>query len=366
VPFVLFSGWAGTLADRISKTRLVRVLKVIELVLYVGAGIALLSQHLYTMLIALFLLGSLASFFGPVKYAILPELLKRNELLTATAYVEGGTYVSILLGTLLGAVLVMLPAGPWLVAGVMGIMGALGVACAWAVPLTAPAHPELPLRYNLFASIWQMLKVAAVNRRILAAIIGISWFWSIGAMYLTQLPVFAKEVVGANERVVSLYMGVFTISIALGSLACPALSRRLRAGLLAPLALLGVFLAGADLCHTGYGMAAPVGDALIGLHNYFDSVAHLRILADLTFMAFCGGLFIVPLYTLLQTDAGEAERARIIASNNVVNALFIASASLISAVMYGLGMEVRGVLLCFAALNLPVVAYLYYTGRRRR
>ena len=362
VPFFLFSGLAGNIADKISKSRWVRLLKLVELGLYIVAGIALHTEHVWFMLGALFLLGALSSFFGPVKYAILPELLAREEILPATGMVEGGTYVSILVGTLLGALLVLHPNGYWIVSATMLAIGVAGVLAAWRVPHTVPAQPNLVLRWNIVASIWDMLKVAWRNPTILAAIFGISWFWSIGATYLTQLPVFTKEVVGADERVVSLFMGIFTVGIAVGSLVCARIVRRVPGGILSPLALAGVMLTGLDLCWVGFHLPAPGGD-LIGLGSYFDSLAHVRILADLTLMSFCGGLFIVPLYALLQTDSAEGERARTIASNNVVNALFIAVASLLTALLYRFNFEVREVLLLFAVLNVPIIALLW---RRRK
>lgn len=358
VPFFLFSGIAGNIADKVSKSRWVRQLKIVELVLYILAGVALHANHVWSMLGALFLLGSLSTFFGPVKYAILPELLKREEILPATGMVEGGTYVSILIGTLLGALLVLKPQGEWIVSGIMALVGVLGVVVAYRVPDTAPAQPNIVIRWNIFASIWEMLKVAWKHPVILAAIFGISWFWSIGATYLTQLPVFTKDIVGADERVVSLYMGVFVVGIALGSLLCSRIVKRIHGGILSPLALAGVMLTGFDLWWVGMHMAAPSGE-LIHLGNYFNSAAHIRILVDLAIMSFCGGLFIVPLYALLQTDSAEGERARIIASNNVVNAMFISVASVLCAVMYRLGFEVLDVLLVFAALNVPVIALLW-------
>ncbi len=358
VPFFLFSGLAGNIADKISKSYWVRILKIVELGLYIVAGVALHSENEWFMLFALFLLGTLSTFFGPVKYAILPELLKRDEILPATGMVEGGTYVSILIGTLLGALLVLKPNGEWIVSGIMAFIGVIGVVVAYMVPITQAAQPKIKLHWNIFASIWDMLKVAWKNPIILAAIFGISWFWSIGATYLTQLPVFTKEVVGADEQVVSLYMGIFTIGIAIGSLLCSRIVRKVSGGILSPLALAGVMLTGLDLCWVGHHMPAP-GATLIGLATYFETIAHIRLLVDLALMSFCGGLFIVPLYALLQTDSHEHERARIIASNNVVNAMFISVASVLAAVLYRFELEVRDVLLIFALLNAPIIVLLW-------
>lgn len=358
VPFFLFSGIAGNIADRMSKSRWVVQLKVVELGLYILAGVALHSNHVWFMLGALFLLGSLSTFFGPVKYAILPELLKREQILPATGIVEGGTYVSILIGTLLGALLVLKDHGEWIVSGIMALVGVLGVISALLVPRTEAKQPDLVIRWNIIAGIVDMLKVAWKHPLILAAIFGISWFWSIGATYLTQLPVYTKQIVGADQSVVSMYMGIFTVGIAVGSLLCAKLVQRIPGRTLSPLALAGVMLTGLDLCWVGYHLPTPTG-ALIGFQSYFDSVAHIRILADLTVMSFCGGLFIVPLYALLQTDSNERERARIIASNNVVNAMFISAASVLAAILYRLHFEVRDVLLVFALLNAPVIVYLW-------
>ena len=358
MPFFLFSGVAGNIADKVAKSHWVRKLKMVELGLYLLAGVALHSNHVWSMLGALFLLGSLSTFFGPVKYAILPELLKREEILPATGMVEGGTYVSILVGTLLGALLVLKPHGEWVVSGIMAFIGVMGVVVAYMVPVTKAAQPKIVIRWNIFISIWDMLKVAWKNPILLAAIFGISWFWSIGATYLTQLPVFTKDVVGADERVVSLYMGVFVIGIAVGSLLCSRIVKKIPGGILSPLALAGVMLTGLDIWWVGSHMPAPTG-ALIGFSDYFDSTAHLRILADLAIMSFSGGLFIVPLYALLQTDSADEERARVIASNNVVNAMFISVASVLCAVMYRLDFDVLDVLLVFAALNLPIIGLLW-------
>lgn len=361
VPFFLFSGLAGTLADKYPKQRLVRVIKAVELVLFAAAGAAIISHQITFMMIMLFLLGTLAAFFGPVKYAILPELLKRDEILPGTGLVEGGTYVSILLGTIAGSLLVMMDGGVYWVAGSMVAVAALGLFAARAVPQTAVADPTLKVNYNIATSVWGMLKVAFVTPSILTAILGISWFWAIGGTYLIQLAVFTKDVVGGSEQVVSLYLALFTIGIAVGSLACARLTKRMRrAELLPPLALAGVMICGIDLCIAGYGMPAPTGE-LLDLKDYFSQFAHFRLVADLVVMAFCGGLFIVPLYTLLQTDSNESERARVIASNNVMNALFIAAASLLAALLYMLKLQVTEVLLIFALLNVPVIGRFFWS-----
>ncbi len=230
LPFFLFSGIAGIMADRIAKHGLVRVLKVTELVLCILVGFALATHHLWALLILLFLFGTQAAFFGPVKYAILPELVSKNELLAANGIVEAGTFLGILIGTLAGGLLILHPAGVHLVAWILIGLGLLGVVAAWHVPTTGNAQPALAQRYNVISTTKDMLKHAVASPPIWFAILGISWFWAIGTTYLTQIPVFAKDIVGGNEEVASFYFGLFSIGIGLGAMSCqsPRTTRCLR------------------------------------------------------------------------------------------------------------------------------------------
>lgn len=368
LPFFLFSGLAGELADRIPKYKLVRWLKVTEFILILFAAGALYYQHAWTLLTVLFLLGVQAAVFGPVKYSILPELLQRDELLQGNAMVEAGTFLAILIGTLIGGLLILQPHGPLMVAGWLVVASGIGLFAAYRVPETRVAKPELAMHFDVFTSTLRMIQHAMQNANLMFPILGISWFWAIGATYLTQLPVFTKEIIGADEKVVSLFNGVFSVGIALGSFCCPTLVRWLgaRARHLPYLTLLGVFAFGMDVCFIGHH-AAPPKDTLLGLMDYLTaSPHHIRLSIDLFFLAFCGGLFIVPLYTKLQTASAEHERARTIASNNVLNAFFIATASILATVMFGIKFSVLQVLFVFALLNLPIIGILMYSVGRKQ
>jgi acyl-[acyl-carrier-protein]-phospholipid O-acyltransferase/long-chain-fatty-acid--[acyl-carrier-protein] ligase len=363
LPFFLFSGLAGEIADHMPKHRLVRILKSTELILVTLASIALMYQHAWGLMIILFLLGMQSAFFGPAKYAILPELLFKDEILLGNGMIEAGTFLCILLGTLLGGLLVLRPHGIELVAATLMLASALGLLAAWRVPVTHVMKKEVKLNYNVLQSTWQMVRQALTSHTLMVPIMGISWFWAIGAIYLTQLPIFTKEVLGANERVVTLFNGLVTVGIALGSFACPYIMQRLHARNLSPLALTGVFLFGLDLCWVGYHTELPTAEALVGLLAYLRaSFDHVRLALDLFLMAFCGGIFIVPLYTQLQTQSAEHERARTIASNNVMNALLIASASLLAAAFFALHFTVLHVLLIFALLNIPMILLLRHSA----
>ncbi len=312
------------------------------------------------MLLLLFLLGTQAAFFGPVKYAVLPELLGDDELMGGNGLVEAGTFVAILLGTILGGLLILLPNGTLLVSGGMLAVSLLGVATAWKVPTTIAAVPTLIIPKNPFASLYAMVRAVWQHPAVLRPIIGISWFWAIGAVYLTQIPVFTKEVVGGNAQVVTLFLALFSIGIAAGSIACQRIVAKFHPRHIASLALLGVCLFGLDLVWAGYDMQ-PL--AMVGVADYLHGFDHYRITLDLFLMAFCGGVFTIPLYTSLLVASGKEQRARAVASNNVVNALFITVASLLAAGLYALGWTVCDVLLAFALANVPVILLLWRNAK---
>ena len=282
-PFFLFSGFAGMLADKFPKHQLIRVLKVTELVIVVAACAALVSHHASLLLVLLFLLGTQAAFFGPTKYAILPELLAEKELMAGNGMVEAGTFVMILLGTILGGLLILMPNGTWLVGGGMIVVSLCGVFTGWRVPVMKAAMPALHIPKNPFASLWEMVRAVWQHPAVLKPIIGISWFWAIGAIYLTQIPVFTKEVVGGNEEVVTWFLALFSIGIAIGSVACQWIVKHVRARRVASWSLTGVCLFGLDLAYVGYGMRP--GETIVGINDYLHGFAHARITADLFLMA---------------------------------------------------------------------------------
>lgn len=369
LPFFLCSGIAGEVADRVPKHQLVRVLKFTEFVLILLAIAALMFQHTWSMMATLFLLGTQAAVFGPAKYSILPELIQKDELLQGNAMVEAGTFFSILLGTLLGGLLILRPHGVEIVSVVLLLASLLGVWAAWRVPVTTVKSSGLKINYNIFVSTWRMVRHAFENPGLIFPILGISWFWAIGATYLTQIPVFTKEIIGADAKVVTLFNGVFTVGIALGSFYSPLAIKWLgaRAKNLSAIALLGVLLFGLDLCWVGYHAAPPAPDEMLGLVAYLTaSFSHLRLALDLFLMAFCGGMFIVPLYTQMQLISAEHERARTVASNNVINALFIAVSSLLAWALSTVDFNVLQVLFVFALLNIPVIGALTYSAYKKR
>lgn len=358
LPFFLFSGIAGTIADNIPKHTLVRWLKLSELALCVIALPALLISHVWSLMIVLTLLGIQAAFIGPVKYAILPALLHPDELIAGNGITEAGTFLSILFGTMLGGLLILHPSGPWIVGVSMIAVGIAGLYASRFIPPLDLAHPSVKIGFNVWRTTIDMLRVAMANTRILCAILGISWFWAIGTAYLTQLPAYTKEVLGGNEHIVTFFFALFSIGIGIGSLLCNRLLKGELKTTYVPWAMGGVALFGFDVWLFSHHYPA-LGGELIGLAAFLGTLSHWRLIIDLCLIAICGGLFIVPLYTLLQAESQPAERARVIASNNVVNALIIAITSAAAAGAYALGFHVRDIFLAVALLNIPVIWALW-------
>lgn len=362
LPFFLCSGVAGALADRYAKARMVRWLKFTELLLFIAAAFVLIGESVNGMMLVLFLLGVQAAFFGPVKYAILPELVAREQLLAANGLVEAGTFLSILMGTILGGLVILMPQGAWWVGGSMVAMGALGLWFAARIPQTLAAEVSSPMRWNILSTTFAMLRHAFHTPMLARAIIGISWFWAIGATYLTQIPVFTKEVIGGDQTMVVVFLASFSVGIALGSLLCQRLLKGEATLRLAPFALLAMCVFGIDLWWISAQFTEPT-DEFASLRSLLThhTIPILRVLADFFLLSVAGGVLIVPLYTRLQLASEAAERGRTIASNNVMNALAITLASLAAAAAYALGAEVREVLLAAALMNLPIM--LLYRDR---
>ena len=321
LPFFLFSATAGQLADKYDKARLARLVKGLEMAIMALAAAAFWMHSFAGLMAALFLLGVHSTLFGPVKYALLPQHLREDELVGGNALVEAGTFVSILLGTLAGGVLAGTVAQPaWIAFGGFAVAAA-GYAASRGIPAAPAPAPDLAVNLNPLSETWRNLAFAGRERSVLLAIVAISWFWLYGALFLAQFPAYAKYVLGGGESAVTLLLAVFTVGIGIGSLLCDRLSRhRLELGLV-PLGAIGLTLFGIDLYLAS--PAATDGSAPQALAALLGRSGVWRVLADLLLLGAFGGLFIVPLYALIQLRGEAAHRARIIAANNIVNALFM-------------------------------------------
>ncbi|CAK0773354.1 acyl-(acyl-carrier-protein)-phospholipid O-acyltransferase / long-chain-fatty-acid--(acyl-carrier-protein) ligase [uncultured Gammaproteobacteria bacterium] len=357
LPFFLFSATAGQLSDRYEKSGLIKRVKLAEVVAAIlGIG-ALVSANVPLMLGVLFLFGVQATFFGPLKYAVLPELLERSELVGGNALIEGGTFIAILLGTVVSGVLILTENGTALVSGLMLVLAIAGYGASLALPKTHPGNPGVRLSPNILRETWTVLRLITCRRDLFLSVLGISWFWLMGATFLAQFPAFAKDVLVADQHVVTLLLTVFSVGIGVGSMLCGRLLKGEISARHVPFAALGMTLFSFDLFFAS-ASGNPVGAGLAGVAEFLTRFNNWRVLADLLLIALCGGIYIVPLYTILQTHSDESSRARAIAANNIVNALFMVVSALISGIMLAYGFSVPQVFLTQAVANLVVTVYI--------
>ncbi len=359
LPFLLFSGLAGQLADKYEKSRLIVIIKMAEIVLMLLAGLGFYLQNVYLLITVLFLLGVQSTFFGPLKYAILPYHLRENELVSGNALVEAGTFLAILIGTILGGLLILVNAGMFIVCVLTVFIAFAGWFSSRYIPLAPAAAPELKVSYNIFSQTWHMLGHARQSKDLFLCILGISWFWLIGAIFLSQFPTFAKDILHAQNTVVTLFLTIFSVGIGVGSLLCSRILRGKVDASYVPLAAIGMTIFMIDLFFASRHVAKPFqGETLTTFLQFFREANNWRISFDLLLIAICGGLYIVPLYTILQTRSEQNHISRTIASNNVMNALFMVIAAVATIIMLAQGFSVTEVFLTAAIVNAFVAVYI--------
>jgi 1-acyl-sn-glycerol-3-phosphate acyltransferase len=350
----LFSAFAGELADKHDKAWIMRRVKWLEVLIMSCAAVALYVQAWIVLLALLFLMGTQSAFFGPVKYALLPQTLSDKELVSGNALVETGTFLSILLGTLLAGLIAHHPDSN-LIAGIAVLVFALlGVLSAHAIPPAPAGNPGLNLRYKPVSLMRQTLRFARKDKVTLQAILGISWFWFLGASYLTQFPKYTA-LLGGGETGVSFLLTLFSIGIAVGALLCDKLSgHRIEPGIV-PLGSIGLTVFGLHLFFATPANPTPHADLLA----FVTDPALTWVFIDLLMIGVFGGIFIVPLYSLMQQRADKAARARVIAANNIFNALFmVASAILGITLLVVVELSIAEFFLLLTLLNLVVALYV--------
>jgi acyl-[acyl-carrier-protein]-phospholipid O-acyltransferase/long-chain-fatty-acid--[acyl-carrier-protein] ligase len=351
-PYMLLSASAGQLADCHDKARLIRALKLTELTLMSVAALGFLLDSLPVLLAVLVGLGVQASLFGPVKYGILPDHLRPEELLVGNGVMEATTFVAILIGTMAGGWLVLLPHGAVSIASVGLAVSAVGVLAALSIPPAPPHAQAIAVDWHLVRATLTLLRQARSDNTIWQPILGISWFWTLGATLVAEFPVVAKLTLGAGGEVVTLFLTVFSLGIGIGSLLCARLLHGEVSGRYVPLALIGISLFTWDFsasCEHARGLISA--SAIIGTPQGW------RILLDLGLLSTCGGFYSVPLYTMIQQRADPAWRARMVAANNVVNAAFMVGGAVVAAVLAAVRTSAIGILLAMALVNVAAVVW---------
>ncbi|WP_102838302.1 MFS transporter, partial [Burkholderia pseudomallei] len=358
LPFVLFSATAGQLADKYDKARLTRFVKSFEIALMAVGAAGFVTHGAPLLYLCTFMMGMHSTLFGPVKYSYLPQHLNDHELVGGNGLVEMGTFVAILIGTIVGGAAAGISGRGELLLAVCCVGIALvGRVAAAGVPATPAPQPKLAINWNPFSETWRNLKLARENRTVFLSLLGISWLWFVGATFLTSFFGFAKDVLSANPDVVTVLLATFSFGIGLGSLLCERLSRRRVEIGLVPLGSLGISVFAIELYFASH--ALPTQTHLLTIGEFLGHAAHWRILADLFLLAMFGGFYSVPLYALIQSRSAPTHRARIIAANNILNALFMIVSALMAMLLTKAGVSIPGIFLVTALLNVVVASYIY-------
>ncbi len=358
LPYFLFSATAGQIADRYEKSMLTRYIKLAEIGIMLLASIGFLTKQLWLLLFALFLMGTHSTFFGPIKYAILPQSLKPNELMSGNALFQTGTSLAILFGMILGGVVMANAEGNlmWVCLTIisLAILGYMSSRFIMALPISAP---NLKVNWNFFATSVETLKYVWHLPKVFFAIIGISWFWFYGATYLTQIPELTHQVLHASETVVSLLLTLFSIGVGVGSLLCKRFTGESVSLKLVPIGAIGLTVFAIDLFFAMQRIPVQTGE-LLGIAQVFRQFSYLRVMFDIVMIGLSGGFYIVPLYAYMQEQSPETHRARVIAANNILNALFMVVSAIISIIVLSMFKLSLSHLFLFTAILSVFVCWL--------
>ncbi|MBL4799913.1 MAG: MFS transporter [Oleispira sp.] len=357
LPFFLFSPIAGQIADKMEKSQLIRWVKALEVLIMSLAAAAILMNNLTMMMTLLFLMGLQSAIFGPVKFALLPQQLKNEELVGGNALVEMGTFLAILTGTITAGIFFDFEQGKYWIAGGVIVFAILGLISSQFIP-NAPANdPQLKINWNPFTELVHTIKQARSNRSVYLSILAISWFWFIGASYLTQFPNLTREHLGGSTQVVTLLLALFSLGVAIGSLLCEKLSgRKIELGIV-PIGSIGMSIFGIDL-YFAVNSIQVVSD--MSALAFIQQSENWRLMFDIAMVSAFGGLYVVPLQALIQQRSDEKNRAQIIAANNVLNAIFmVASAALGILALVVIELTIPEYFFVLAIMNVVVAAYIY-------
>ncbi|MCA8200263.1 MFS transporter [Burkholderia sp. AU33545] len=358
LPFVLFSATSGQIADKYDKATLTRFVKTFEIVLMLVGAAGFVTHSATLLYLCTFMMGMHSTLFGPVKYSYLPQHLGDHELVGGNGLVEMGTFIAILIGTIIGGAAAGIEgSGERVLAVSVVVIAIAGRLVAQRVPPTPAPQPDLVINWNPFSETWRNLGLARQNRTVFLSLLGISWLWFVGATFLTSFFNFAKDVLSASPDVVTVLLATFSVGIGLGSLLCERLSqRRVEIGLV-PLGSIGISVFAIELYFASHSLPSP--GHLLSVGEFLAGARHWRILADLFLLAMFGGFYSVPLYALIQSRSAPTHRARIIAANNILNALFMILSALMAMGLTKAGVDIPGLFLVTALLNVVVATYIY-------
>jgi len=357
LPFFLFSATAGQLADKFEKSRLIRAIKLFEIVLMVLAAFAFMTNSYFILMIVLFMMGFQSSMFGPAKYAYLPQQLDASELVGGNALVESGTYVAIILGLLVGGLAISVESSNQIIlSSALVCIAILGYLASRRIPITRSVDPELKINWNVITETWRIIAYAREKRSVFLSILGISWFWFYGSVITLQIPAYTLIVLNGNEEITTILLVAFALGVGIGSLLCERMSgHRIELGLV-PFGSIGLSIFAIDLYFAQPGINAI---AVNTVGEFLARPGSWRVLSDLALVGAFGGFYSVPLYAMVQERANRQHLSRIIAANNILNAFFMVSASIMAITLLSLGLSVPQLFLVLAVLNLIVASFIF-------
>lgn len=357
LPYFLFSATAGQLAEKYEKSRIIRYVKLFEIAAMLLAAWGFHTHNLILLLGVLFMMGVHSTVFGPIKYAILPQALNASELVGGNGMVEMGTQLAILLGMVIGNTLMLwVGIGPYAAAAATIVIAMAGYACSRAIPPAPPTAPTLKFNWNPISETKRVLAITRQDRAVFNAVLGISWFWFFGTVLVAQLPIYTKVHLGGDGSVITLVLTLFSLGTGLGALLCEKMSgKRVEIGLV-PLGAFGLTAFGIDLYFARPDAAVRQGlDWLAFLH----ATGSWRIVLDLTAIGVFAGFYVVPLFAFVQARTPRDRLSRVIAGNNILNALLIVLASVFGLVLGRLGMSAARIFMVDALLNVLVAIYIF-------
>lgn len=371
LPFFIFSAFAGQISDHYPKSDLIKKIKLAEILIMLLGGSALITQDLWLLFLTLFLMGSQSAFFGPIKYAILPEILNEKRLIKGNGFFSGSTFIAILLGTILGGLGVLLEGGLWIMAGLVFFVSVLGYLFSLQVEKSQQHNQKLVINLNWFQSTFEVIKESRKHKTAFFSIMAISWFWFIGAVMLSQIPALVKYDVLADDKVVMLFLTLFSIGIAVGSGIVTKIMPTQATLKWHWIMLLGMSVMLILAVWSISSLDAPTLATANVSHEALLTVSQFLIqwpanlsLVFFTLLAVFGGMYIVPLYTLLQTHTPVYLRARIVAVNNIVNALFMVLSAVLIMIGFALSLSLLEMFIVLALCNILVAAMLYKNRTR--
>lgn len=364
LPFFLFSALAGQLADKYEKSKLTVYIKVLEIVIMVLATFGLIFEIYWLLFIALFLLGAQSTFFGPIKYAYLPQAMHKDELVGANALFQTGTSLSILLGMIVAGVFTQLDNHLYWVSAMALLIAGLGLLSSKFVPHTPAVEPDIKINWNIFSTSMDTIKYLYSLPLLFFIILGNSWFWFYGATFLTQTPEFSKVILNGNESVVIFLLTLFSVGVSAGSLICKTLTKNQVSFKLLPFGIAGLSIFAIDLYFSLSALNIN-SSTLLGIGELSQISGSWRVFADLFFLGFSGGLYIVPLYAAMQAYSPISHRARVIGANNIFNAIFMVTSAIFAIIILNLlKLSLPQLFLVTGVLNIVFGVFLYSKLKR--